>query len=134
MECRDAVQFRLVIDGHGGAGHGHARGGGPPECPTEVLGRHSQHEGEAPLPEFKLERCPASGVAFGPSRQLASRSGGVRGSIAFTACFAVRTILSIIGVASRAGSGLHDTRFGRLVATPILTGSVTRLVLGAGTE
>jgi NNP family nitrate/nitrite transporter-like MFS transporter len=55
-------------------------------------------------------------------------------TIAFTACFAVWTIFSIIGVAIKAELGLNDTQFGLLVATPILTGSITRLFLGVWTE
>ncbi len=55
-------------------------------------------------------------------------------TIAFTACFAVWTIFSIIGVAIKDELGLTDTEFGLLVATPILTGSVTRLFLGVWTE
>ena len=55
-------------------------------------------------------------------------------TIAFTACFAVWTIFSIIGVAIKAELGLNDTQFGLLVATPILTGSLTRIFLGVWTE
>jgi NNP family nitrate/nitrite transporter-like MFS transporter len=55
-------------------------------------------------------------------------------TIAFTACFAVWTIFSIIGVAIKDELGLNDTQFGLLVATPILTGSITRLFLGVWTE
>lgn len=55
-------------------------------------------------------------------------------TIAFTACFAVWTIFSIIGVAIKGELGLSDTQFGLLVATPILTGSVSRLFLGVWTE
>ena len=55
-------------------------------------------------------------------------------TIAFTACFAVWTIFSIIGVAIKAELGLNDTQFGLLIATPILTGSITRLFLGVWTE
>jgi NNP family nitrate/nitrite transporter-like MFS transporter len=55
-------------------------------------------------------------------------------TIAFTACFAVWTIFSIIGVAIKGELGLNDTQFGLLVATPILTGSITRLFLGVWTE
>ncbi|MDE0851068.1 MFS transporter [Yoonia sp.] len=55
-------------------------------------------------------------------------------TIAFTACFAVWTIFSIIGVAIKAELGLNEAQFGLLVATPILTGSVTRLFLGVWTE
>jgi len=55
-------------------------------------------------------------------------------TIAFTACFAVWTIFSIIGVAIKAELGLTEAQFGLLVATPVLTGSVTRLFLGVLTE
>ncbi|MFV0243567.1 MAG: nitrate/nitrite transporter [Qingshengfaniella sp.] len=53
---------------------------------------------------------------------------------AFTACFAVWTIFSIIGVGIKDELGLSDTEFGLLVATPVLTGSLIRLFLGVWTE
>ena len=53
---------------------------------------------------------------------------------AFTLCFAVWTIFAIIGVQIKAELGLSETQFGILVATPILTGSLTRLLLGIWTE
>jgi MFS transporter, NNP family, nitrate/nitrite transporter len=49
---------------------------------------------------------------------------------AFTACFAVWTIFSIIGIAIKDELGLSETEFGLLVGTPILTGSLSRLLLG----
>ncbi len=49
---------------------------------------------------------------------------------AFTVCFAVWTIFSIIGVQIKADLGLSDTQFGLLVGTPILTGSLSRIFLG----
>lgn len=55
-------------------------------------------------------------------------------TVAFTACFAVWTIFSIIGVAINAELGLNEFEFGLLVATPVLTGSITRLFLGVLTE
>ncbi len=55
-------------------------------------------------------------------------------TFAFTVCFAVWTLFSIIGVSIKEELGLSDTRFGLLVATPILTGSVSRLFLGLWTE
>ena len=55
-------------------------------------------------------------------------------TIAFTACFAVWTIFSIIGIRIKYEIGLSDTQFGLLVATPILTGSLTRLFLGIWTD
>ncbi len=51
-------------------------------------------------------------------------------ALAFTVCFAVWTIFSIIGVRIKAELGLSDTEFGILVATPILTGSLSRIFLG----
>lgn len=49
---------------------------------------------------------------------------------AFTVCFAVWTIFSIIGIRIRQELGLSETQFGLLVGTPILTGSLIRVVLG----
>lgn len=49
---------------------------------------------------------------------------------AFTTCFAAWTIFSIIGVEIKQELSLTDTQFGLLVGTPILTGSLIRLVLG----
>lgn len=51
-------------------------------------------------------------------------------TFAFTICFAVWTIFSIIGVQIKQELGLSETQFGLLVGTPILTGSLIRLVLG----
>ncbi len=55
-------------------------------------------------------------------------------TIAFTVCFAVWTIFSIIGVQIKNNLGLNETQFGLLVGTPILTGSLIRLVLGIWTD
>ncbi|MBI3517308.1 MAG: MFS transporter [Proteobacteria bacterium] len=49
---------------------------------------------------------------------------------AFTVCFAVWTIFSIIGVRIKQDLGLNDTEFGLLIGTPILSGSLIRLALG----
>ena len=51
-------------------------------------------------------------------------------TIAFTVCFAVWTIFAIIGIQIKKDLGLSDTQFGLLVGTPILTGSLIRLILG----
>ncbi|MCU0882774.1 MAG: MFS transporter, partial [Hyphomonadaceae bacterium] len=51
-------------------------------------------------------------------------------TIAFTVCFAVWTIFAIIGVQIKRELGLSETQFGLLVGTPILTGSLIRLILG----
>jgi len=53
---------------------------------------------------------------------------------AFTFCFSVWTIFSIIGIRIKYEIGLNDTQFGFLVATPILTGSLCRLFLGIWTD
>ena len=53
-------------------------------------------------------------------------------TIAFTVCFAVWTIFSIIGIQIKQQLGLSETEFGLLVGTPILTGSLIRIFLGSG--
>lgn len=55
-------------------------------------------------------------------------------TFAFTVCFAVWTIFSIIGLQIKADLGLNDTQFGLLVATPVLTGSLSRIFLGIWTD
>jgi len=55
-------------------------------------------------------------------------------TLAFTVCFAVWTIFSIIGVQIKEDLGLSETQFGLLVATPILTGSLSRIFLGIWTD
>src|SRR5499426_1927164 len=55
-------------------------------------------------------------------------------TVAFTVCFAVWTIFSIVGVQIKKDLGLSDTQFGLLVGTPILTGSLIRLILGIWTD
>lgn len=55
-------------------------------------------------------------------------------TIAFAVNFAVWTMFSIIGIRIKNELGLNDTQFGILVATPILTGSITRLPLGIMTD
>ena len=55
-------------------------------------------------------------------------------TFAFSVCFATWTIFSIIGVRIKQDLGLSDTEFGLLVATPILTGSLSRIFLGIWTD
>jgi NNP family nitrate/nitrite transporter-like MFS transporter len=55
-------------------------------------------------------------------------------TIAFTVCFAVWTIFSIIGVKIKQELGLSGAQFGLLVGTPILTGSLIRTILGIWSE
>ena len=58
----------------------------------------------------------------------------VLSTIAFTACFAVWTIFSIIGVKIKDELGLSETAFGLLIGLPVLSGSLVRLVLGIWTD
>ncbi|MCF7967419.1 MAG: MFS transporter [Methylobacter tundripaludum] len=51
-------------------------------------------------------------------------------TVAFTVCFAVWTIFSIIGLQIQKDLHLSETEFGLLVGTPILSGSLIRLILG----
>ena len=69
------------------------------------------------------------GVAPGTQSRILGMS-----TLAFTACFAVWTIFSIIGIQIKTELGLSDTQFGLLVGTPILTGSLSRIFLGIWTD
>ncbi|MGZ4990818.1 MAG: nitrate/nitrite transporter [Methylobacter sp.] len=51
-------------------------------------------------------------------------------TVAFTTCFAVWTLFSIIGLQIQKDLHLSETEFGLLVGTPILSGSLIRLILG----
>ena len=51
-------------------------------------------------------------------------------TFAFTACFAVWTVFSIIGIRIKQELGLNEAEFGLLAGTPILTGSLIRVPLG----
>ncbi len=55
-------------------------------------------------------------------------------TFAMGVCFAIWVIFSIIGVKLKQDLGLSDSQFGLLVATPILTGSISRPLLGIWTE
>ena len=55
-------------------------------------------------------------------------------TFAFTVCFAVWMIFSIIGIQIKQDLGLNDTQFGLLIATPVLTGSLIRLFLGVWSD
>lgn len=76
-----------------------------------------------------------NGAAMGPSGPVEGRTMALgMSTLAFTVCFAVWTIFSIIGVQIKKDLGLTDTQFGLLVGTPILTGSLIRLILGIWTD
>ncbi|MBT3014111.1 MAG: NarK/NasA family nitrate transporter [Candidatus Thiodiazotropha sp. (ex Clathrolucina costata)] len=55
-------------------------------------------------------------------------------TLAFTACFAVWVMFSIIGIPIKELLSLNETQFGVLIATPILTGSLARLPVGMLTD
>lgn len=55
-------------------------------------------------------------------------------AFAFTVCFAVWMIFSIIGIQIKQQLGLDDTRFGLLIAMPVLSGSLIRVNLGVLTD
>ncbi len=55
-------------------------------------------------------------------------------TVAFTVCFAVWTIFAIIGIRIKQQLGLSETQFGLLVGTPVLTGSLVRIILGIWSE
>ncbi|GAB4170539.1 MAG: hypothetical protein OHK0024_06520 [Thalassobaculales bacterium] len=69
------------------------------------------------------------GVTAGTQQRILGMS-----TLAFTACFAVWTIFSIIGVQIKQELGLSDTELGLLLGTPILTGSLSRIFLGIWTD
>ena len=66
-------------------------------------------------------------LAATPSQRTQALSAS---TAAFTVCFAVWTIFSIIGIQIKQDLGLTDTQFGLLAGTPILTGSLSRIFLG----
>ncbi|ANI16370.1 MFS transporter [Pseudomonas citronellolis] len=55
-------------------------------------------------------------------------------TLAFTLCFAVWTLFSILGLQIKDEFGLTDTQLGLLMATPVLTGSISRIFLGLWTD
>lgn len=55
-------------------------------------------------------------------------------TLAFTLCFAVWTLFSILGIRIKQELGLSDTQLGLLMATPILSGSISRIFLGIITD
>ncbi|WP_366949715.1 nitrate/nitrite transporter [Geobacter sp.] len=55
-------------------------------------------------------------------------------TFAFTVCFAVWVMFSIIGIPIKSALKLNETQFGILAATPILSGSLIRLPLGMWTD
>ncbi|MGE3782196.1 MAG: nitrate/nitrite transporter [Alphaproteobacteria bacterium] len=54
--------------------------------------------------------------------------------VAFTISFAVWTVFGIVGLSLQGELGLNQTEFGLLVALPVLTGSISRPLLGICTD
>jgi NNP family nitrate/nitrite transporter-like MFS transporter len=75
---------------------------------------------------------PAAGTLTGGTGFDRSDQGKAlwMSTFAFTICFSVWTIFAIIGIQIKKDLGLTETQFGLLVGTPILTGSLIRLILG----
>lgn len=71
-----------------------------------------------------MTRVRARQASGAPYRALALST------VAFTICFAVWTLFSIIGVKIKQELALDDSEFGLLVATPVLTGALSRFFLG----
>jgi NNP family nitrate/nitrite transporter-like MFS transporter len=55
-------------------------------------------------------------------------------TFAFLVCFVVWMMFGVLGIQLREDLGLNSTEFGLLTATPVLTGAVMRLPLGAWTD
>lgn len=64
------------------------------------------------------------------SKNFASYQALILSAAAFTVCFAVWTLFSIVGIKIKQELSLDDSAFGLLVATPVLTGALSRLFLG----
>jgi len=69
-----------------------------------------------------------------PSQRTQQLSVLSASTTAFTVCFAVWVMFSIIGIPIKELLGLTETQFGLLAAIPILTGSLIRLPLGMWTD
>ncbi|MCG7507642.1 MFS transporter [Mesorhizobium retamae] len=74
------------------------------------------------------------GVSSRQGRDPAATHALTLSTLSFTVCFAVWTIFSIIGIRIKQDLGLSETEFGLLVGTPILSGSLVRIVLGVWTD
>lgn len=72
------------------------------------------------------------GSSTGTSAQEARHALWVS-TAAFTVCFAVWTIFAIIGIRIKQQLGLNEAEFGLLAGMPILSGSLSRILLGVWT-
>ncbi len=58
----------------------------------------------------------------------------IMSTLAFTVCFMIWMMFAVIGIPIKEMLSLNETQFGILIATPVLTGSLTRLPLGMWTD
>ena len=58
----------------------------------------------------------------------------VSSTLAFTVCFMVWMMFGVIGIPIKKMLSLNATEFGLLTAMPVLTGSLSRIFLGAWTD
>jgi MFS transporter, NNP family, nitrate/nitrite transporter len=82
--------------------------------------------------ESSVNRAATVEEACRTQMTASPRTGQILGmtTATFTACFAGWTIFSIVGISIRPELGLTGTQFGLLLATPVLTASLIRVVLG----
>jgi len=68
------------------------------------------------------------------TQQYKAWSVVIMSTVAFTVCFMIWMMFAVIGIPIKELLGLNETQFGILIATPVLTGSLTRLPLGMWTD
>lgn len=73
-------------------------------------------------------------AAHAASRKRQALSVLVVSTLAFTVCFMVWMMFGVIGIPLKKALNLSATEFGLLTATPVLTGSLTRVPLGIWTD
>lgn len=71
--------------------------------------------------------------AFDPAPAIPARAWSVlfASTLAFLVCFVVWMMFGVLGVPLREDLHLNSTEFGLLTSTPVLTGALMRLPLGA---
>lgn len=74
--------------------------------------------------------------AFDPAPAIPARAWSVlfASTLAFLVCFVVWMMFGVLGVPLREDLHLNSTEFGLLTSTPVLTGALMRLPLGAWTD
>ncbi|MFC5430639.1 nitrate/nitrite transporter [Paraburkholderia denitrificans] len=82
------------------------------------------------LPSESARRGPAAPASVG----IQAWSVLLVSTLAFLVCFVVWMMFGVLGVRLRDELGLNSTEFGLLTATPVLSGAIMRLPLGAWTD